>query len=548
MVLGLPDFVRDPSLNPVNNLDRSSAMNVRAIRDQCRRIAVLGALCAASLPLGAQSPDRRFDAVRDTIRAIMEANKVPSISVAIARGDSILWEESFGYADKERGIRATPRTMYSLASISKPITATALMVLVERGKVVLDQPANRYLGPAKLRAFEGLADSATVRRLLTHTAGLPLHYQFFYAGGAAAHSMDTAIARYGVLVYPPGEMYFYSNLGYGMLDHIIARTSGMSYPEFLRREVLEPLGLPDMTVSDGSDLGDRAAIRYDNDGKPIPPYTFDHVGASGVYASAHDLVRFGQWHLGVSLPGAKDVLTRETRARMQVSDASAGEEGVARGWGWGIAEDDLGLRRVAHGGGMPGVSTVLALYPAESLSVVVLANAASVPTARIAAAMTAAVVPRYASERMARAERARQAMVARPNAGASGAPAGGGDERPRPAALAGRWTGTILVHGDSIPLALDIPASGAARARLGSQPETGLAVSIQDEQNGRMTARFEGEILGADAAGSQAKGSHPIVLTLRRRGNALTGWASVLTTRQLMYGAVSYRVFLTAPK
>ena len=526
-------------------------MNVRAIRDLCRRIAVLGALNGVALTLGAQSPDPRFDAARDTIRAIMEANKVPSISVAIARGDSILWEESFGFADKERGIRATPRTVYSLASISKPVTATALMVLVERGKVALDQPANRYLGAAKLRAFEGLADSATVRRLLTHTAGLPLHYQFFYAGGAVAHSMDTAIARYGVLVYPPGEMYFYSNLGYGILDYIIARTSGTSYPEFLRREVLEPLGLSDMTVSDGSGLGDRAAIRYDNEGKPIPPYTFDHVGASGVYSSAHDLVRFGQWHLGVALQGAKDVLTRETRARMQGSDAPSGEEGVARGWGWGIAEDDFGLRRVSHGGGMPGVATVLALYPAESLSVVVLANAGGVPTARIAAAMTAAVAPRYASERearrLARAERARQEMAARRDDGASGAAAADVDDRPRPAALVGRWTGSILVHGDSVPLVLDIPVRGAARARLGSQSETGLAVRIQDEQDGRMTARFEGEILGADAAGPAAAGSHPIVLTLRLRGEALTGWASVLTTRQLMYGAVSYRVLMTAP-
>jgi hypothetical protein len=237
---------------------------------------------------------------------------------------------------------------------------------------------------------------------------------------------------------------------------------------------------------------------------------------------------------------------------MQAADASAGEAGVARGWGWGIAEDDFGLRRISHGGGMPGVATVLALYPAESLSVVVLANAGGVPTARIAAAMTAAVAPRYASERearrLARAERARQEMAARRDDGASGAAGASADDRPRPAALAGRWTGSILVHGDSVPLALDIPVRGAARARLGSQPETGLAVRIQDEQNGRMTARFEGEILGADAAGPAAAGSHPIVLTLQLRGSALTGWASVLTTRQLMYGAVSYRVLMTAPE
>ncbi|HUF30490.1 MAG TPA: serine hydrolase domain-containing protein [Gemmatimonadaceae bacterium] len=514
-------------------------MNVRAIKALCRRLTLLGALSAAALPLGAQSSDPRFDAARDTIRAIMEANNVPSISVAIARGDRILWEESFGYADKERAIRATPRTMYSLASISKPITATGLMILVERGKVDVDRPANRYLGAAKLRAFEGSADAATVRRLLTHTAGLPLHYQFFYAGGPPPHSMDTAIARYGVLVYPPGERYFYSNLGYGILDHIIARTSGMSYSDFMRSEVFAPLGFPDMTVSDGAGLGERAAVRYDNEGQLIPPYTFDHVGASGVYASAHDLVRFGQWHLGVALQGATDVLSPQTRARMQASDASAGEAGVARGWGWGIAEDDHGLRRISHGGGMPGVATVLMLYPAESLSVVVLANTSAVPTARIAAAMTAAVVPRYARERDARAERARQALAAQATGSSASAAA---DSVPRPAALVGRWSGMVLVPGDPVPLTFDIPVRGAARVRVGSQPETELAVRIQDADSGQLTARFEAEILGADAAGPEARGLHTVAITLRLRGNALSGWASVLTTRELSYGAVSYRV------
>ena len=509
---------------------------------------IAAAICVGIAPavsLDAQAPDPRFDAARDTIRAIMEATSVPSVSVALARGDRILWEESFGYADVERRAKATPHTMYSLASISKPITATALMMLVERGRVALDQPANRYLGAAKLRAYEGSADSATVRRLLTHTAGLPLHYQFFYAGGAPVHSMDTAIARYGVLVNPPGAMYFYSNLGYGILDHIVARTSGRSYADVMRRDVFDPLGLAEMTVSDGAELGDRAAVRYDNDGKPLPAYTFDHLGASSVYASAHDLVRFGQWHLGAALPGATDVLTPETRRRMQVSDAPTQEPGVARGLGWGIVEDDFGMRRVAHGGGMPGVSTVLALFPAESLSVVVLANKGGVPTGRIAAAMVSAVVPGYADARRRAAEAARQARAARQTAGTSGPAAnddGAGTEWP--AELIGRWRGAILVRGDSVPLALEIPATGAARVRLGAQSEEQMPLRSQSGDPEWLTGRFEGEILGADAAGPAARGRHTVILNVLRRGERLTGWASVITAGALSHGAVSYRVEL----
>lgn len=470
---------------------------------------------------------------------------MPSVSVALARGDRILWEESFGYADTERQVRATPHTMYSLASISKPITATALMMLVERGRVELDQPANRYLGAAKLRAYEGSADSATVRRLLTHTTGLPLHYQFFYAGGAPVHSMDTAIARYGVLVNPPGAMYFYSNLGYGILDHIVARAAGRSYADVMRRDVFDPLGLSEMAVSDGSALGDRAAVRYDDEGKPLPAYTFDHLGASSVYASAHDLVRFGQWHLGIALPGATDVLTPETRRRMQASEAPTQQPGVARGLGWGIVEDDFGLRRVTHGGGMPGVSTVLSLFPEESLSVVVLTNKAAVPTARIASAMVAAVVPRYADARLRAAGADRQARAASRTAAPAGPAASDESAEPvRPPDLVGRWRGWILVRGDSVPLALEIPATGAAGVRLGTQPEERMPLRSQFGNPEWLSGRFEGELLGADAAGAAARGRHTVILNVLRRGERLTGWASVVTAGALSYGAVSYRVEL----
>jgi CubicO group peptidase (beta-lactamase class C family) len=146
-----------------------------------------------------------FAPVADTVRAVMRAHDLPSVALAVARHGEVVCEAAFGYADVANRIAATPRTMYSLASISKPFTATAIMQLVERRQLELDAPANRYLKLAQLRAFEGNADSATVRRLLTHTAGLPLHYQFFYAGGPRLPTMPESIARHGIIVYPPGE-------------------------------------------------------------------------------------------------------------------------------------------------------------------------------------------------------------------------------------------------------------------------------------------------------------------------------------------------------
>src|SRR5690606_3806571 len=100
--------------------------------------------------------------------------------IAVFRNGNIDWEEAFGWADREQRVAATPRTAYSLASISKSITATGLMTLVATGKVDLGRSINDYLGNATVRAWIGSAEEATVARVADHTAGLPFHAQFFY--------------------------------------------------------------------------------------------------------------------------------------------------------------------------------------------------------------------------------------------------------------------------------------------------------------------------------------------------------------------------------
>ncbi len=154
----------------------------------------------------ASSAAAQFDDVRASIEKKLVTQNTPSLAVAVARDGKIIWEEGFGWANREKRIPATEHTMYSLASISKPITATGLMVLIERRQVDLDRPINDYLGHAKLngRAFD--ASKATVRRVANHTAGLPLHYQFFYRDEPYQRpDMDETIRRYANLVTPPGE-------------------------------------------------------------------------------------------------------------------------------------------------------------------------------------------------------------------------------------------------------------------------------------------------------------------------------------------------------
>src|SRR5262245_63407312 len=162
----------------------------------------------------------------------------PSLTMAVAQDGRFLWERSWGWADKEKRIPATPQTMYSLASISKPITATGLMPLVERAQIDLDKSINAYLGAAHLHAYVGDAHQATVRRVSNHTAGLPPHHHFFYADEEhRPPPFAETIRRYGILVRPPGERFEYSNLGFGLIDHAITQVSKQDFATFMRIEV-----------------------------------------------------------------------------------------------------------------------------------------------------------------------------------------------------------------------------------------------------------------------------------------------------------------------
>jgi CubicO group peptidase (beta-lactamase class C family) len=176
-------------------------------------ILILAALCS----FGAVSAQDQYSAIRADIERAIAAGKATGVAVALTHKGKIVWQEGFGWADKERGRRVTPDTPFSLASVNKPFTTTALMVLVAAGEVALDGRANDYLGAAKIRDGVGDADQVTVRALASHSSGLPGTFQIFPAGGALKQpSMDEVIRTYGVLVAPPNEQFAYSNVGMGV--------------------------------------------------------------------------------------------------------------------------------------------------------------------------------------------------------------------------------------------------------------------------------------------------------------------------------------------
>ncbi|MBX3411997.1 MAG: beta-lactamase family protein [Pirellulales bacterium] len=511
------------------------------------RLCVFAVILLPTIARAGELPAQLQDSRAKIIKQIEEGN-LPSLAVAVARDGKIIWEEGFGLADRESGRQADEHTMYSLASISKPITTTGLMILVERGKVDLDRPIDDYLGGAKVSPRVGHAADATVRRVANHTAGLPLHYQFFYVDepGGPPSPAET-IARYANLYTPPGERYQYSNLGYGMLDYVIQQQSGKPYAQFMREEVFAPLGLDHMSIDIPEGMEDQTATRYAGNGDALPFYTFDHPGASAVFASAHDLVRFGMFHVKTPVDGQSAILSEQAIDKMQrptaATDPGRGRSGY--GIGWGTSRNRRGYTLVSHTGGMPGVATILLMVPAERLVVVALANGPTNLPGNLAHAIVDQLLPDEADP-------AKQSPVApEEKVAAQEEPAdanGGGDgeaakkkdaKQPEWADLAGEWKGEVATYQGAKPLRLTIDAEGKVEVQLNDAAAAPL--SEANLRNGVL----RGDILGELGTDDSRRLPGNIFLELRlvegklqgkaivfsnnrpRGGNALTHWVEL---------------------
>lgn len=466
-----------------------------------------------------QSPER-FAKVRAMILEALQRSGAPSISIAVAENGKVVWEESFGYADKERKIQATPDSIYALASISKSFTGTGLMVLAERKLVDLDRPVNDYLDEAKLTVHAGDARQVTLRRMLRMEAGMPMHWNIFDASGAARPpSQDESIRRYGIVVNEQGREYVYSNFAYGVLDRVISRVSGKGYSQFMREEVFEPLGLSRTSVHFTPDLAPHVVQNYDAAGKPLAPLAYDHDGASAVHSSVHDLIRFGLFHLKNRVPGQKAILSPDSLDLLHepspliASGASEiGESRMAMGWGIiGLA----GQRFVIASGSAPGSMSRLTLISEKNLAVALLCNASlsdELALWKIEWETFAALIPRFPE-----------------------IPAIPEDKPPAfapPKELVGEWQGTVQTYQGHVPMTLWV--KGGPEIAVELEGRTGGPIPLTTAlgplgfQNGWLSGLFFGSIPTEDAKRSP----HVVFLRLQLQGDTLRGTISAVAVNQ----------------
>ena len=332
-----------------------------------RRFLLLAAVAArARAELGS-------DAVREIDRLVttdMSGQRIPGLSIAVLDRSGAMWSNAYGMADLENFVPVKSYTAFRTASIAKPMTAIAIMQLVERGKVDLDAHVGRYVP-----SFAARPQRITVRSLLGHLGGIR-HYRDGVEANSTAHFASTREALRAFendeLANEPGVKMTYTTYGYVLLGAVLEAASGATYMEYLRANIFEPAGMRSTTDDDPYAVVPNRARGYIRTptgtvrNSPLHD-TSGKVAGGGLLSTSEDLIRLVQ-----ALHAGK-LLKPESVAAMFVSLATADGKKTGYGLGWGIAEKN-GRKVISHGGGQSGVSTLLLYSPAEPVALAVMAN------------------------------------------------------------------------------------------------------------------------------------------------------------------------------
>jgi CubicO group peptidase (beta-lactamase class C family) len=478
-------------------------------------VAAMQAPAPGAVPTRASvaTADTALLAVRAALIEKIAGGTMPSISIALVRDGRIAWLESLGWADRERGLPADPQTVYSLGSLSKSITATALMRLVDRGRVRLDDPvaAHGLRLPDPLHLAAGLE----VRHLLQMTGGIP-HGSWQLPVNGRDLSFETArlLAGHGGPVSRPGERFLYSNFSFGALEAVIEHASGRRYEDFLRDEVFRPLGMRRSGADPDSTWRPQVAQKYKGDGTQLgEDYVFVPRGGGGLYSCGADLARYTRLHLG-ALP-ADSVLGAAGLARLHDANQPGEPSDHRYMGGWGLIDDGF-ARSLLSDGQVAGSNTALLLVPDRSIGVVCLVNRSGSDAVLAAIDIVNALLPGYRDAFLAYIERMESAEEGH---GANALQL-----------LQGTWAGRVWCGADSLEMRMAIPAQGEPLVTLqglGEMPVQGAFYSERPDTvvNGIVfrSPGFSGTVAGFDLVARRPADRARFELSLQPSGETLAG-------------------------
>lgn len=331
------------------------------------RFAVLALIMAWSTGLAAT--DQRGDAVDDYIRAELAQQHIPGLALLVSRAGRVIRAQGYGLANVELQVPVKPETIFQSGSVGKQFAATAVMMLVEEGKMGLDDPLTKYFPDAPATWKQ-----VTIRELLSHTAGFTDYPKDFDMRKDYTEADLIKIVEGIPLAFPPGTSWDYSNLGYLTLGIVIHKVTGEFYGDFLQERIFRPLSMSTTRIISEADIVPNRSAGYRlvkgklKNQEWVSP-TLNTTADGSLYFSILDLAK---WDAALY---TEKLLKRASLEQMwTVAKLSNGQPNIGHyGFGWSI-ETKNGHHVVQHQGAWQGFKTEISRYVDDKLTVVVLVN------------------------------------------------------------------------------------------------------------------------------------------------------------------------------
>ncbi len=333
--------------------------------------------------------------------------QIPGVSGAVVYDQQVLWDGGFGYSDLARRAPATADTIYSICSISKLFTSIGVMQLRDAGRLRLDDPVAKHLDWFRIKQTAPEAGEATLAGLLTHSSGLPREADYPYWTGPdftfPTHEQVVAQIAKQETLYPADTYFQYSNLGLTLAGEVVSAASGQPYADYVRQNILQPLGLKDTRPEmPEQERGRRLAVGYSavtraGTRTPLPFFSARGITpAAGFSSTADDLARFASWQFRLLAKGGTEVLRATTLREMHRVHFVDPDFETTYGLGFSVWRSD-GKTFVGHGGSCPGYRTQVLLRDEDKVATVFMSNALGVNSQQFAQRMYDIVAPAIAA-------------------------------------------------------------------------------------------------------------------------------------------------------
>ncbi|NIR42394.1 MAG: beta-lactamase family protein [Gemmatimonadetes bacterium] len=343
-------------------------------------LAAAALLVCSAATAGAQDAKHQYtDAIefaRSLIEAVMVESGTPGMSVAVGIDGAVVWSEGFGYADLEHRVPVWEGTRFRIGSVSKPVTAAAVGLLLERGQLDLDAPVQRYVP-----TFPEKRWPITTRQVAGHLAGIR-HYagdEFLSARHYETVLEGLEIFQDDTLLFEPGTRFSYSSYGWNLVSAVVEGASSVEFLDFMQVEVFDRLGLRHTVADQNRDIVPQRTRFYERtrDGRIVnAPYVDNSYkwAGGGFLSTPEDLVRFGFAFLG------DEFLTPAVIEELWTPQHTFDGESTGYGIGWGVRIQDGRAVEASHGGGSVGGTTSFSIDVENEAVVAIVGNMSGAPT------------------------------------------------------------------------------------------------------------------------------------------------------------------------